>query len=189
MKIVGIISSPKRKGNTAVLVREALKGAQENGADVEEIFLPDYRLEFCQGCMACMAQGKCALQDGLEDLKQKIAESDGLILGSPTHALAPNAMMKNFLDRIGMFSVYTGAWGGKYVAGIATAGGFGAKNVAKQLTGLVDSVFGRGYVSGSLGALRGWDRIEQKPEYLENAYQLGHKMAEGIHHKRTYPFF
>jgi multimeric flavodoxin WrbA len=121
-------------------------------------------------------------------LKQKIAESDGLILGSPTHAMAPNAIMKNLLDRIGMFSVYTGGWDGKYVVGISTAGGFGAKNVAKQLTGLVDSVFGRGYVSGTLGALRGWERIEQKPEHLKSAYQLGHKITEDIRRKRPYLF-
>jgi multimeric flavodoxin WrbA len=188
MKILGIISSPKQDGNTAVLVREVLRGAREHGADTEEIFLPEYQLEFCQDCMTCMAQGKCALPDDLESLKQKIAASDGIILGSPTHGLAPNAIMKNFLDRIGMFSLYTGAWAGKYVVGIATAGGIGAKRVARHLTRFTDSVFGRGYVSGTFGVLRGWKRIEQYPEHLQRAYHLGQKLTEDIRQKRTYPF-
>jgi multimeric flavodoxin WrbA len=53
LKIIGIISSPRYQGNTATLAREALKGAAASGAEVEEIYLPNYKIEYCQGCMKC----------------------------------------------------------------------------------------------------------------------------------------
>ena len=50
--VVGVISSPRREGNTAVMVREALKGAKEEGAIVEEVFLADMN-GILQGCLTC----------------------------------------------------------------------------------------------------------------------------------------
>ena len=47
MNIIGMISSPRKNGNTATLVREALKGAAEQGATTQEIFLADYNIQFC----------------------------------------------------------------------------------------------------------------------------------------------
>ena len=63
--------------------------------------------------------------------------ADGLILGSPSYGIRPNAIMKNFLDRIGLFNAYAAMFGDKYIVGVSTAGGIGAKQVAKQLTDLV----------------------------------------------------
>ena len=54
MKIMGIASSPHRDGNSVTLLREALKGAQEAGAETEEIYLPDYDIRYCKGCMGCL---------------------------------------------------------------------------------------------------------------------------------------
>ncbi len=56
-RIVGIISSPSRNGNTAVLVREALRAAAEHGAEVEEISLPAHKLHYCTACFHCMSEG------------------------------------------------------------------------------------------------------------------------------------
>lgn len=187
MKIVGIISSPSYNGNTAVLVRQALAAAKERGATVEEIFLRKYNIQFCQGCMRCMAEGRCSIPDDLEAIRHKVYDCDGIIMGSPSYGIAPNAIMKNFTDRLGMFTVYTSSLVGKYVVGISTAGGIGADQVAKQLAKIVEGIFGSGYVSGTLGVLRGHDRIETKPEAMLKARQLGQRLVEDIEKKRTYP--
>lgn len=188
MKVLGIISSSSKEKNTAKLVLKAIEGARKCGAETEIIFLNQHSLKFCTGCMTCLKMGHCILDDDLETLRQKIYDADGIILGSPTHALGPNALMKNFLDRIGLYSVYSGAISNKYVAGIATAGRMGAKTAAKQLTHLGDSFFSRCYISGTLGSSVGWDSIDKFPSELNKAFRLGEKMATDIQNKNTYPF-
>lgn len=185
MKIIGIASSPHRNGNSVTLLREALKGAREAGAETEEIYLPDYDIRYCQGCMSCLSSDRCALPDDLNMLREKLTEADGLILSSPTYGLAPNAMMKNFSDRIGMHSVYRSLLGDKYVAGIATAGAVGARKTAKKLTGITDGFHRNGRISGVLGiALGHGDATAALPQ----ARDLGRKIVDDIQTQRKYPF-
>lgn len=188
MKIVGVISSLSPDKNTAKLVYKALEGAQSQEAEIEDIFLPDYKLEYCKGCMTCLKLGQCSINDDLELIRKKLYEADGIIIGSPTHGLAPNAMMKNLLDRIGLYSVYTASLSGKYIVGISTAGAMGAKKTAKQLTNIGGSFFGRSYISGILSAAIGWDTIDQYPDYLDRAYYLGIKIVDDIKNQKKYPF-
>lgn len=188
-RVVGVISSPMRNGNTAILVREALRGAVEQGAEVEEIFLAERNLQFCRGCLQCMRTGRCHLADDLEEIRQKLYAADGIVLGSPTYGAEPNATMRNLFDRLGMHAYSTSPFGGKYIAGISTASSFGADAVAKKLTGLVGgtTLFARGYVSGTLGVLRRNARVEDLPEALTKARRLGAKVADDVRCQRPYP--
>lgn len=187
VKIVGIISSSHFDGNSATLVREALKGAEEEGASVMEIFLPRHKIEFCTGCMKCF-EGKCPLTDDFEALRKLVYEADGIIWGSPTFAAAPNAIMKNFIDRLGMFERFTSSLGGKYGVGISTAGKMGAKKVAEGLAGIArDSIFQRGYASGSLGVAIGGGSVKQDTNVLMKAHGLGRKMTCDINNGNKYP--
>jgi multimeric flavodoxin WrbA len=188
MKVIGIISSPHAQGNSAALVREALQGAKEAGAAVLEVFLPQYRIEYCRDCRACMSAGRCAVQDDFQELKQLLCEADGLILSTPTYGAAACARMKNLFDRLGQFAFLTSLFGGKYVIGIATAGSFGAAKAARQLAASIrDSVFRRAYVSGTLGVhLRG-QRVSALPKELRKARALGRKMASDIRDGRRFP--
>jgi len=187
MKVIGIISSPHRDGNTATLVRDALGGARVQGAEIEEIYLPDYDIQYCRGCMSCMARGRCGIADDFEEIREKVYAADGLIIGSPSYGIAPNAIYKNFLDRIGMYSVYTSSMSGKYVAGISTAAAIGAGKVARKLTELADGFFARGYVSGTLGAKAGWEGVRESANIRESAARLGGRVARDIARGRRYP--
>jgi len=188
MKVIGIISSPHANGNGATLVRTALEGAAEAGADVQQVFLPDYRIEFCRDCQACMKTGRCVVQDDFPKLRDMLNEADGIVLCSPTYAKAPCARMKNLLDRLGMFAWMASTFGGKYVAAIATAGSFGATETANQLAAAVrDGLFRRAYVSGTLGvSLRG-QHVSAMPEILSKARALGGRIASDIRAGRRYP--
>ena len=188
MNIIGIISSPRKNGNTATLVREALKGAAEQGATTQEIFLADYNIQFCTGCSACLSTGVCPLRDDFEQLKQLVYQADGVIFGSPTYAASPNAIMKNFMERMGMFERFTSAgFGGKYVVGMSTAGSMGAEKVANALTEFVKgSVMRRGYVSGTLGVSMKGKTTNDIPGALAQAHSLGKQLAQDIRSKKSY---
>jgi multimeric flavodoxin WrbA len=190
MRVIGIISSPSRNGNTAVLVREALSGAASSGAEVEEIVLAEHNLRYCTGCGECLVRGRCGLPDGFEEIRQKIYAADGIVLGSPTYCADLNATMKNLFDRLGMLAYLTSALGGKYAVGISTASGNGADAVARKLADMVGStaIFARGYSSGTLGVLRHGKRVDEQPAALARARALGSKLADDIRRRRGYPF-
>lgn len=135
MKIIGIISSPRPNGNTAVLVRQALKGAAESHAEVEEIYLPAFRIDYCKGCFVCMSEGKCPNQDDFQLLRDKLLAADGIIISSPSYGLAPTACMKAFLDRIGMYNAYVLAW--RKVCGIHIISGRDGSKKGCQGTGRI----------------------------------------------------
>lgn len=88
-KIVAVNCSPRTTWNTATLVREAVKGAQEQGTEVEVFDL--YKLEQFTGCISCFgcklpqSLGKCICKDGLAPVLEAIRNADGLIIGSPNY--------------------------------------------------------------------------------------------------------
>lgn len=183
-----VISSAKPNGNTATLVREALKGATEAGASVTEIFLSQYKIEFCIGCSKCTTEGKCHFNDDFEKLRNLLYEADGIILGSPTYTGAPNAIMKCLIERLGLFERLTSSLGGKYVVGISPCSSMGGKKVAKTLVGLSQGIFQRGYVSGIMGvALSGGKKAEDDQKALKRARWLGGKIALDIKNGKKYP--
>jgi multimeric flavodoxin WrbA len=190
MKIIGIISSANINGNTAILVREALRGASENGAATTEIFLSNYKIEFCSGCFKCMHDGKCQFSDDMESLKQLLSSANGFILSSPTYMASPNAMIKKFLERLGLFEKLSSClFGGKYVASISTANGTGAKKVARELASYVrDSIFKRSYVSGILALSIHGRKVTENKNALKMAYNLGKKISMDVKSGKKYFF-
>lgn len=188
--IVGVLSSAREGSNSAVLVREALKGAAEKGAEAQELFLPSYNLGFCTGCLTCMKTGKCRMSDGFNELRERLYEADGIIWGAPTYAAAPNAIMKNFIDRLGMFEMSTSSLGGAYMAGISSASSAGAaRKVARDLARFgIGGTFRRSYSVGFLGAgFQGGRTAKDDRTLLARARKLGSKLAESIRISRSYP--
>ena len=104
MKIVAINGSPRIGWNTSSLVREAVKGAQANGAEVELFDL--YKLDKFTGCISCFAcklpqnEGKCVYRDGLAPLLEAIRNADGLILGSPNYLGDVSAGFRSLYERL-----------------------------------------------------------------------------------------
>ena len=120
------------------------------------------------------------LNDRLEEMRQQLLAAD-------TYGLEPNAIMKNFLDRIGLFSAYTSSLGGKYFAGISTAEAMGAKTVSRKLVSLANGCFMRWFVSGTMGVSVGCQGINDLPQHKARAFALGARMAEDIRQNRRYP--
>jgi len=100
MKILGLIGSYRKLGNTEVLVKEALMEAQNLGAEVSVLRLTDLRIDPCKGCMACaFKQEECHIPDGWCTFRDRLMESDAVILGAPTYLLGPAGIVKMITDR------------------------------------------------------------------------------------------
>jgi len=91
-----------RTGNTEALIKEALMGAEELGADVEFIRLLDLDIRPCRICKTCLLseKGSCVIKDDAQFLYDHIMDSDGLILGAPVYSLTPPGFIKMFEDRM-----------------------------------------------------------------------------------------
>jgi hypothetical protein len=99
--ILGIVGSARPWGNSEVVVRQALHGAQAEGATAQMIRLTNLHLEPCTGCMRCIIGGKpCRLADDMGWLIETVAAADGLVLAAPTYFLGPAAVIKLVLDRM-----------------------------------------------------------------------------------------
>jgi multimeric flavodoxin WrbA len=95
--------------NTEIMVKEALMGAEEAGAEVEFLRLQDCYIKPCTGCNSCVVDlmerhgsGKCVLKnDDFPFIDELIMECDGLILGSPIYEKSPTGLLKTLEDRMG----------------------------------------------------------------------------------------
>lgn len=194
MKIVAIVGSPRKKGNTSTLLSEVCKGAQEMGFETEIVFLSDYALKDCIGCEGCSKTGVCVVQDDMQTLYKKIKSSDALILGSPTYFYNVSGLMKSFLDRLYSFEFfddedrsvwlsYNEVFGLKYAVTVA---------VCEQLT-LSDMGVTSDMLSQTLSAV-GWRSVAnikalhafkqgealKNTQLLQECYQAGLKLAKTV---------
>lgn len=99
--VLGCSGSPRRGGNSDLLLRAALRGAEETGADGFAALLPEYAIGPCIGCEQCRTAKSCTrLLDGMQLLYPRIEAARGLILACPTHHYNVTAWMKAFIDRL-----------------------------------------------------------------------------------------
>jgi multimeric flavodoxin WrbA len=103
-RILGVVGSPRKKGNTHILVSRILDGAQEKGALTEILFLNDLRIRECDGCHVCWKGKKCSKKDDMNKVYPKIMNSDVIIFGTPVYWYGPTALMKCFIDRFVYFN-------------------------------------------------------------------------------------
>ncbi|MBK5200209.1 MAG: flavodoxin family protein [Spirochaetaceae bacterium] len=106
MKVLAIVGSSRKNGNTASLVEEVGKGTQELNADYEMLYLSDYSISDCTGCEGCSKTGICVIKDDMQKLYKKINDSDAIIIGSPTYFYNVTGRMKNFLDRLYTYEIF-----------------------------------------------------------------------------------
>lgn len=103
-KILGVVGSPRKNGNTHILVSKILDGAIDEGATVDTIFLDDLLIRECDGCHACWKGNECSKKDDMNDIYPRIIESDTIIFGTPVYWYGPTALMKSFIDRFVYFN-------------------------------------------------------------------------------------
>jgi len=100
--VIAFCASPRRGGNTDILIDEALCGARDAGCETEKIMLQKIQLGYCIGCRKCKDkgyEGMCTVKDDMTPLYQKIIDADALIIGFPIYTGRECAQLSTFMDR------------------------------------------------------------------------------------------
>jgi multimeric flavodoxin WrbA len=99
LKVLGIFGSPRKGGNTEILLEEALKGAEKAGAEVERLHVTDFTVTPCKECHGCDETGRCVIPDDMQKIYPKLLEADIIILASPIFFYGITAWAKALVDR------------------------------------------------------------------------------------------
>lgn len=101
MKVLGVVGSPRKGGNTEILVDEVLRGAGDAGSKVEKVFLNDLEIKPCQAACSdyCEERGDCRIDDDMSPLYRRLHECEVIVLGTPVYWYGPSAQFKAFMDR------------------------------------------------------------------------------------------
>jgi putative NADPH-quinone reductase len=99
MYVLGLAGSPRRHGNTEILLDEALMGAVSVGAHTEKLVLNDLDIRPCQACGGCNKTGICIQRDQGPEIYEKLRSADFLILASPVYFMGLAAQAKILVDR------------------------------------------------------------------------------------------
>ena len=110
-KVIVLNGSPRKNFNTAKLLKEAQRGAESTGAEVEYFNLYDYNFSGCRSCFACQRKGSttegvCAIKDDIRPILEKCIKSDAVIIGSPVYFSYPTGVFRSFAERL-LFANHT----------------------------------------------------------------------------------
>ncbi len=100
-KVLVLLSSPRKKGNSAILAKQITTGAKSAGAKVETIFLHGMKIAPCQSCYTCQKPDSkgCAIDDDMQSIYPKLIEADSWVIASPVFWFTMSAQAKLFMDR------------------------------------------------------------------------------------------
>jgi multimeric flavodoxin WrbA len=105
MKVMAVNGSPRKHGNTATLLKNAIRGAVSVGAETEMVNLYDIDFKGCTSCFACKLKdgpsyGRCAWNDGLSPVLDRARDVDVIIFGSPIFFWDVSGEMRSFMERL-----------------------------------------------------------------------------------------
>jgi len=186
MKILGIMGSPRILGNTDILLNQALKGAMEQGAEIEKLIVDKLKIEPCREYYGCRKNGNCIIEDDMESIYASLIQSDRVIVASPIFFYGLTSQLKALIDRC------QALWCRKYILKQEIPGpirygsfiGVGATRGDKLFTGSILTikyffeVIGAKYFSELL--IRGVDNkgeIKKQKDALDRAFILGRELV------------
>jgi multimeric flavodoxin WrbA len=99
MNTVILFGSPRKEGNTVQLTGILSRTLKEKGHNVRTIYLNDLNIRPCQGCLACIPEGICKINDDMKDIRKYIMESDIIVYATPIYWFSPSSQLKLVIDR------------------------------------------------------------------------------------------
>lgn len=188
IQVLGISTSPRIKGNSDLLLRRALAGAESAGASTEYLHLPDYKVSPCIECNACYKTGTCMVQDDYQQILKKILNADRIIFATPIFFMTVCAQAKMLIDRCQCL------WAHKYIlkkgpitperdrrAMVIAVGGSRSKKQFESIRLTMKSYFDSLQVHYAanlfVNKIDAPGDIEKHPSALNEAYRLGSILA------------
>ena len=193
-KVLGIVGSPRRGGNTDLLVEQVLAGVRAHGIEAEKVLLGELEIAPCRACYSCADSGRCVIDDDFQNILGKILESTGIVLGSPMYVGTVTAQMKALVDRLDCSQVeMLRAPTGEVLFQSRHQGRFGVVVAICDLSPLAELHHCARVMEAclrDLGAepvdellarrLSNVGDVEGRPELLERAFRVGERLAAAI---------
>jgi multimeric flavodoxin WrbA len=138
MKVLAVNGSPRKNENTAVLLKNAIRGAEENEAETRLVNLYELNFKGCVSCFACKRKGSrcngvCAVEDDLKEVFEYALSCDVILLGSPIYFGNVTGEMRSFLERL-LFPILTYNKGERSIfKGTISSGFIYTMNVSKDI--------------------------------------------------------
>lgn len=187
MKVLGIMGSPRIKGNTDLLLEEALKGAKSQGAEVEKIVVDKLKIAPCKEYLGCFKDGNCVIRDDMDDIYPKLLGADVVIIASPMFFYGVSSQAKALIDRCQALwarkhilkqSLPNGGRKGAFIAVGATKGKRLFEGAILTVKYFFEAI-GVEYADELL--IRGVDargEIKEHPIALSDAFELGKRVVQ-----------
>jgi multimeric flavodoxin WrbA len=173
-KVLGIIGSPRKGGNTEVLVDEVLSGAEKAGAKVTKIALRDLSISPCKACNGCRQTGKCVQDDDMATLIEYMEKNDVWVIGTPIYWWSVTAQVKAFIDR--WYGLNQTIFQGKQIVLTIPMGGHD-EYYARHTIGMFEDIcryLGMQHLQTIVTpGMNGKGSVRDFPEYLELARTAG----------------
>jgi multimeric flavodoxin WrbA len=118
-KVLVLLGSPRKKGNSATLAERISKGAEAAGAIVERVYLHDQNISPCHACYGCRKENAkgCVVDDDMQPIYKKLIEADAWVIASPVYWFTMSAQTKLFMDRsFALFNEKKNFFRGKRIA-------------------------------------------------------------------------
>lgn len=183
MRVVAFNGSPRKNGNTSLLIQRVFSRLEKAGIETDLVQIGGTPIRGCTACLKCRENQnrRCVIDtDIVNDCIQKMIEADGIIIGSPTYFASLTSETKGLIDRSGY--VCRGNGGllrYKAGAGVAAVRRAGAVNVFNAINHffLINEMFVPGSSYWNLGIGRGIGEVENDEEGMKTMDDLGDNMA------------
>jgi len=183
MKVVAFNGSPRKKGNTYLLLRAVMEEIEKEGIETELIQLGGETISGCQACYVCQKNmdGKCKIEDDMvNDCIEKMVEADGILIGSPTYFSDMSTETKALIDRAGLVALFNGGQlkrkVGAAVVAVRRAGAIHAFDSINHFFTINQMIVpGSSYWNVGFGA--GAGEVQDDEEGMETMRTLGKNMA------------
>jgi multimeric flavodoxin WrbA len=185
-KILILKGSPRERGNSSTLAGQVAAGAKAAGAEVESIYLHGLDIRPCDACDSCTQPGTiCIIEDDMQTLYPKIRAADAIVLATPVYWFTFSAQLKLCIDR--WYGFQSSNWeemrGRQFAlvlvygdSDLYTSGGINAIHTFESMCRYLKAeVVGMVY-----GTANDIGDVEKQPELMDQAYQLGRKLVEGV---------
>ena len=191
MRILALVSSYRKKGNTARIVQmieaqmKAVAARQDEALEFETLYLGHVDIQPCRGCRTCFDRGEemCPLKDDLRAIKAHMDAADGIILASPVYVNDVNGVAKNWMDRLA-YVCHRPGFAGKCAYLVTTVGG-GPTSYALRIMDLALRSWGYhivGQAGYKMGALMDQDEMETR--YADETARVAGALFRAISQRR-----
>jgi multimeric flavodoxin WrbA len=195
LKILGIVGSPRKGGNTEIMVRESLDAARKAGAETEIVLIADKTIAGCDGCEACYKNGVCKIKDDMLPIYDQLKAANGIIFGTPVYYGDFPSQAKAVIDRAHALRFGTGLKGGSYLTGKVAGGIIVTRRVgAGQVRGLLYNIFlahdmvavrsaigygrAKGDIKEGVGGIQGLTAFQEARELGERVVNMIKRLAD-----------